>query len=265
MTKNSIQISSKVFDKMMYYAHISSGEISGFAALDKNNIISILYPLLDQECSLGETTLDTEALLDFTKNNKLVNVWWHSHANMGVFWSGVDENTINNLGQVLSWLLSIVVNKERQVKVRIDYFNPIHITADIEIELVGALSEKEREQMREEVKTKVTVPSAITVVHSYFPENREFAWDKRAEDAESRQFPTIDEVLERQREKQGLYETPHNLKVSLEKAEYTLNKAGWKTVNGVILKMSKKERRKWKGLQEQLKDNQTNTEMTYGD
>jgi hypothetical protein len=50
------------------------------------------------------------------------NVWWHSHASMGVFWSGTDNDTIVSHANNGGFLISIVTNKEGKFKTRFDIF-----------------------------------------------------------------------------------------------------------------------------------------------
>jgi hypothetical protein len=50
--------------------------------------------------------------------------WVHSHANMDVFWSGTDLNTINKLiGFTNNFLCSIVGNRKMEIKGRVDYIS----------------------------------------------------------------------------------------------------------------------------------------------
>jgi hypothetical protein len=178
-----IYISPKIHSRIMEYAQSADGEVSGFGSVNKNtNIIDKLFPLLPQHCSGGETDMDAEFLHAFTRSGQSAtyDLWWHSHSNMGVFWSGQDETCIKLLGQSMCAgghqprpLISIVVNKHRVYKARIDIFKPINITVEANLTFYYEFPYSEIERIRAEVKEKVkphiyTVPNYKQV--SRYPE-----------------------------------------------------------------------------------------------
>lgn len=154
-----VRISPKVFSRILGYAQVCSLEISGFAGFNpRTKIIDNLFPLLDQECSSGETEISEEALekLALSKWSTRANVWWHSHVNMGVFWSGQDDATIEALGRTYPWLISIVVNKKREYKARMDYFYPTRINREAKLTFDIGLSAEELAKISDEVDDKVS-------------------------------------------------------------------------------------------------------------
>jgi len=176
-----IYISPKVNSRIMEYAQSAPEEISGFGSINKNtNILDKLFPLLPQHCSDGETDMDEAFLHAFTESGQssTYDLWWHSHSNMGVFWSPQDESCIKLLGQSLCAagnnprpLISIVVNKQRVYKARIDIFKPINITLETKIQLYYEFPYAEIEKIRTEVKDKVKVKTYASVV---VPSNEPF-------------------------------------------------------------------------------------------
>lgn len=51
---------------------------------------------------------------------------WHSHVNMGAFWSGTDEGMIEDIRDSgpVPWFISLVSNKKGEWKARLDLFGP---------------------------------------------------------------------------------------------------------------------------------------------
>jgi hypothetical protein len=56
-----------------------------------------------------------------------IKLWWHSHGDLGVFWSTTDEANIQRLANS-SYMISIVGNKDRKSLTRIDLYQPFHVT-----------------------------------------------------------------------------------------------------------------------------------------
>jgi hypothetical protein len=146
------------------YVDLAQDEVSGLGIVSLTNgqfCIEKIY-LLKQECSTSETELDPEAIsllmTEMMKNEEdpgKLKLWWHSHANMGVFWSTTDEATAGKFGN--GWMLSVVANKKREYKVRLDIYDPVHVVLD-DINLVVSMpvSDELRKLAEEEVKEKIT-------------------------------------------------------------------------------------------------------------
>jgi|WetSurMetagenome_2_1015567.scaffolds.fasta_scaffold01396_27 hypothetical protein len=159
-----VYITPEAKQRLDLYVDAVTGEISGLgrATCYKGVIfISEIY-LLHQESSAGETELVPSAVADFI--NELiatqrdpgeVKVWWHSHANMGAFWSTTDDKTAENFSN--GWMLSLVVNKKGEYKCRLDVYEPVHLTAD-NLDLVVCYppaAEAMKKEIELEVKEKV--------------------------------------------------------------------------------------------------------------
>jgi hypothetical protein len=186
-----IYISPKINSKIMEYAQAASGEISGFGSINPHtNIVDKLFPLMNQECSGSETEINPKMITEFVTSGQsaTANLWWHSHVMMGCFWSPTDEECINTLGQTMSSLLSIVVNKKREYKARFDLFKPIRMTVDISLLYYYEFPYTEIEKIRAEVKDKVKAKTYASVIvpnnqpyeHTFkrvsrFPKSKELA------------------------------------------------------------------------------------------
>ena len=121
MNKYSVNIDNKVYQKIMHWVDKATGEVSGLGKLtiNKNGVIEIKSAYLVNQKNTGSSTdLDANAVskLVYEKRNEegYLNFWWHSHVNMDVFWSGVDLDTIRQLGQE-GFIVATVFNKKREM------------------------------------------------------------------------------------------------------------------------------------------------------
>lgn len=161
----SIIIPKSSHQRIMDYVDACDMEISGFAETsydaEENTIrIGEVY-LLKQEVSAAETEMDEEAIaqhmLEFMVIGKtqLPNCWWHSHVNMGVFWSSTDWNTINTLKNN-SYFVSIVFNKRRELRALLRVFGVTQVTVDDIAVTVETDARDIPEDIKKEVAEKVT-------------------------------------------------------------------------------------------------------------
>jgi len=116
-----VKIPYELHDKIMFFVHKSSIEISMMARIKKEKdtfILTNVY-LLDQENTATSTDIDATALgklmYESREDEGFLNCWIHSHVNMGVFWSGTDKDTIKEFGSN-GFLLSLVFNKKGEVR-----------------------------------------------------------------------------------------------------------------------------------------------------
>jgi len=83
--------------------------------------------------------------------------WWHSHANMSVFWSGTDDVCAETLSKEFAF--SMVVNKAGERKCRLDLYSPFRIIFDgVKIQELTQDDTKLKEECEKEVKEKVKAP-----------------------------------------------------------------------------------------------------------
>lgn len=124
-------LTTEVYNKIKYYIDGVNAEISG---VGKSSIVDGDIHITDvvifkQKCSSAHTDIDDldqakwmQEVVDRGESLKDWNVWWHSHNNFGVFWSGTDTNTIESHANNGGFLVSLVSNKKREFKVRVDIF-----------------------------------------------------------------------------------------------------------------------------------------------
>jgi len=122
-TDFNIVITDSAYQKVMYYVDKASGEVSGFGSVEYDKKTQTFYVddviLIEQENGPTSSEIDGTALAKAMYEQREVpdglKWWWHSHVNMGVFWSGDDMNCIRSLGKQ-GWILASVFNRKREVK-----------------------------------------------------------------------------------------------------------------------------------------------------
>lgn len=131
----TIKISALATQKIGHWVEIAKGEVSGLGIVKKLSDRTLVVEdaiLLKQVCSSSHTKLDSSSLHTFLQDCEdpsLYRFWWHSHASMECFWSGTDIETINLFCNA-DFLISAVVNKSRNWRVRLDIYNPLRLEID---------------------------------------------------------------------------------------------------------------------------------------
>jgi hypothetical protein len=166
-----VQVSADALAKLWLWVDLAAGEVSTLGIVEqildtKTGTIAALritdFLLVDQDCCSVETTMDPLAiallLAELESNGqdsgKLL-CWAHSHADMQVFWSGTDAACIGGLANG-GYLLSLVVNKNRDAMMRLDVFHPTHLFLnDIVWEIHCPQDDASRTACIEEFKAKV--------------------------------------------------------------------------------------------------------------
>ena len=173
------KITKKAYLKMKYYIEGCEDEISGFGKVTKTlnedneeefKITDI--EIMKQTVSGVSAIIDEETIAKFlyekTKRNQSTapyRVWWHSHATMNSFFSTTDDSTIDKSTE-FPYLISIVSNHKHEIKARIDIFQPIRLTQEINIIIEEDDDETLREKCEKEIKRKVkTNSSSIATPH----------------------------------------------------------------------------------------------------
>lgn len=157
-------------DKIRTYTDLCPTEISGLGKVIINadgDFVITDVAIFEQEVSGVHSTLSTTALAKFQaemvkKGESMKDwcVWWHSHADMGVFFSGTDTGTIDESTE-FPYLVSLVVNKKGQSKARVDVFKPVRMFMDLEVEVVSSQSDEITKLCKAEIAEKVKKPAPI--------------------------------------------------------------------------------------------------------
>ena len=161
--------------KLDLFIELARGEISGLGDVVQINEYDFLIEdlfILDQECTGSKTKLDQEKigqmitqLVVMGKDTAKTKLWWHSHVNMGVFWSVTDDDTAAEFNN--GWMLCLVGDKKGNTLVRLDIFKPFHITID-NLPLIVKLGDDEvlKEEIKKEIKEKVDHSDYVVTGHT---------------------------------------------------------------------------------------------------
>ncbi len=163
MTKFTVSIDPKVHAKIMHWVHKASGECSGLGKVDiqGGDFRVIDACLLKQENGAASTEIDasaiTKAMFEMRLSPGHLNFWWHSHVEMGVFWSGTDLDTIREIGKN-GFVVSSVFNKKNEVKSAV-YIKPSEILPecffdDLPTHFISQVTKEDREAWDKEFEEK---------------------------------------------------------------------------------------------------------------
>lgn len=171
-----VSITPGALERLNGYIAVAEGEISGLGVVDKvgpKEFVITEVLIFKQECSPSESNFNNDGLAEFLtqairegQDIGCLKCWWHSHANMGTFWSATDKGTIEGFDN--DWMISIVGNKKGEFLVRLDVYQPVRLTVDALTLYVHRTANPElMEQLKAEVKEKVTFRKAPPAVVTY--------------------------------------------------------------------------------------------------
>lgn len=132
-------IPHRAYQKLMWYVRAVDTEITGFAEVifdeeRKRLVVGEVY-LLDQEAAGSEVEMSEEAIAKFTDQmmeqgaTQLPRLWWHSHVDMGAFFSTTDDIAMDDLNNG-TWGVALVMNKREEMKASVNIYYPIRHTFD---------------------------------------------------------------------------------------------------------------------------------------
>jgi len=116
--KMKVKVKKEVWNKLLNYVKAAEGEVGGLlrVKVKGENIFIDKCELLAQTAGMAHFELDEEALADFMIKNKKqmkhYKGWWHSHVNMGTFFSGTDDETFNLMANMGGLCVGVVMNKK---------------------------------------------------------------------------------------------------------------------------------------------------------
>jgi hypothetical protein len=118
-------IPKKVRQTIQAYVDNYHQEISGvgYVKVVNGNAVITKVLLPKQKCTPTSTDLDEDDLgtllgMSIMPDNIQygeLKFWWHSHVDMGVFWSGTDNDTMKKFGKH-GWIVASVFNKKKEVR-----------------------------------------------------------------------------------------------------------------------------------------------------
>jgi hypothetical protein len=108
-----------------------------------------------QEGQAAHTDVDELALVDLITRGIYVNTWIHTHPRMSAFWSGEDDDTSRRLCGNAEFISAIVIGREFEKKVRIDFQSPVKMMVSISIQVGDRENDRIIEEVRKEFAEKV--------------------------------------------------------------------------------------------------------------
>ena len=169
-----VNILPEVYNKIMFWVDKCPKEVGGFGkVIVKDGAYWIISAhLLEQEVTHTETEIDDVALAklmaDTVREEGHLNFWWHSHVNMGTFWSGTDKDTIKNLGSK-GMLLATVFNKKHETRTAYhqggDDFFPEIAVDNLKLNIMPMLDDADNALWAKEMELKVKEKKFATGTH----------------------------------------------------------------------------------------------------
>lgn len=159
----SIEILPEALAKLLAYAEECPGEIGGFGMvkpLDDTLIISEVF-ITRQRSTSASTEISEDdlaaflcELLDKGEDPSQLRLYWHSHADMAVFFSSIDVTTMETAFPQAFWVVGLVVNRRGDMKACLYLSQPVPIRLD-ELPVRLHIEPELRTQVRDEIRTKV--------------------------------------------------------------------------------------------------------------
>lgn len=187
-----VHLDEHVFQKIMYWCRKAGNfEVSGLGSVvydPKTNVFHVneVY-LLEQENTGTTTDLDAEAIgkLEFehhkSKTPGELRFWWHSHADMQVFWSGTDMATIKQLGQG-GWFLNTVFNKKEEMRSAFYMTDPMSVFADdLTTVVIQSFGDKDIEKALAKIGIQLRpnkMPEFRWLVEPFLSDKEQIEWDE---------------------------------------------------------------------------------------
>ena len=126
-----VTIDAEALERIWHWTDLAKGEFSCLGQVADDVLVHDVQ-LFHQTCTSASTDIDQQALAQFLcqhQRPEKVRAWIHSHGSLNVFWSQQDDACIEGLENE-TFLLSIVVNKRRDMKCRLDIWQPVRLTLD---------------------------------------------------------------------------------------------------------------------------------------
>lgn len=157
-----LRIDSEAFARLHAYVEAAAGEITLLGSAEYDPLRGELWirhlMLPEQRCTATSTIVDEEALakvlLEAAQQSVSLNLWLHSHADMPVFFSAIDEQNIETAFPQSHYVVSLVVNRKGEMRARLTQFSPIGLEIDDLPVAVGVPADVEQ-AIRDEVQQKL--------------------------------------------------------------------------------------------------------------
>lgn len=180
-------MTAEVEAKLNSYVMAVDTEIAGMGKVrvsEEGDIMLLDVAIYDQTVTGGTADLSSEALARFQmeliqkgESPKDWTLWWHSHASMTAFFSNTDTGTIDASTEY-QYLVSLVVNRRRERRARLDLYEPFRFTQYNLAIIVGTAENVIPEEIIAEVAEKVKVKKWSWERRSPYQDSLGFGKDK---------------------------------------------------------------------------------------
>lgn len=160
----TVEIMPAVLTKLQTYVEVCPGEISGFGLMriDEGKLIVDEVFIPSQWSAATSTEIDAEDLAAFLGeliergvDPSQLQLYFHSHAGMDVFWSSTDIQTMESAFPYAPWILALVLNRRGALKACLHVYQPVRVRLDDLPVRLHCLDAVMRDQIRAEVRRKV--------------------------------------------------------------------------------------------------------------
>lgn len=167
-------LEQSALDMIATYVNTAPGtEISGFAYVKKLPGSNVYYVataddvfITEQLVTAGSAHVDGGAYalaldraMDEERDDDL-RLQWHSHPS-DVYFSPTDRTNIEVFGQTAEWFISLVTNRQGELRARFDSFRPVRIGVEIEVVVYRIANPAMTERARADVTALVHQPKPI--------------------------------------------------------------------------------------------------------
>ncbi len=165
----TVRIDPEAFRKLRLYVDNCQYEISGLGVVERdgNDFLVTDVFILKQWTYRAFTELSQRAVAEFLlalveggRDPEPVKFWWHSHGQMDVFWSEIDDYTARGFGT--DYMISAVTNRAGDLRCRVDVGEPLALTLDnvpfdVDPSRTAAPEPGLEERIREEIANQVDI------------------------------------------------------------------------------------------------------------
>lgn len=164
-----LQVPLIIWQKMMAYIINCPTEINGFGLVERvNPSFFFLRDVFITEQVAGPAHVENspevlgQLLTDMIRRGEdpsMIKFQWHSHVNMHAYFSGTDQDNIDNWTG--DWLISLVANKSGQYSCRLDTFKGVRVGVALTPELTTGVNPVLMATTALEIAQKVKRPGGV--------------------------------------------------------------------------------------------------------
>lgn len=157
----AVHITREAFHRLRRYITLCPTEIAGLGKMRRIGNDVEIYEIftLPQVATAGSAVIEPEAIANYLTRmaeteepTEHLSVWWHSHADFGCHWSGVDMKMSDSFST--DFMVGILGNRQYQFTCRVDIYQPFRLEI-VDLPLVCPEIEVIDEEIRAEINAHV--------------------------------------------------------------------------------------------------------------